>query len=70
MSYEFFNRNDIMNRNDILRSIKMLAQSQGFYGRLYNLLTNGSDESKQILDTMESQNFKDTVDMIMWIECD
>ena len=59
-----------MNRNDILRSIKMLAQSQGFYGRLYDLLTNGSDESKQILDTMESQNFKDTVDMVMWIECD
>ena len=70
MSYEFFNRNDIMNRNDILRSIRMLAQSQGFYGRLYDLLTNGSDESKQILDTMESQNFKDTVDMVMWIECD
>lgn len=59
-----------MNRNDILSSIRMLAQSQGFYGRLYDLLTNGSDESKQILDTMESQNFKDTVDMVMWIECD
>lgn len=59
-----------MNRNEILSAIKSLAQSQGFYGRLYNLLTNGTTESEEILDRMESQNFIDSVDMVMWIECE
>lgn len=58
-----------MNKEQILNAIAGLAASQGFYGRLYNALTNGTEESENFLDTMEAQNFSDTVDMVMWLEC-
>ena len=38
-----------MNREQILKVIETLAMSQGFYGRLYNDLTNGSEESENAL---------------------
>lgn len=57
-----------MNREQILDAIKSLAGSQGFYGRLYARLTDGSDEAEQALDAMVEKNFKDSVDMVMWIE--
>ena len=58
-----------MKREEILNAIKNLALSQGFYGRLYDTLTNGSDEAENYLDYLESQNFSDVVDMVMFIEC-
>lgn len=58
-----------MNREQILKAIKTLAMSQGFYGRLYNDLTNGSEESENALIFLEEQNFRDTFDLIMFIEC-
>ena len=57
-----------MNRQEILNAVKSLAMSQGFYGRLYNALTNGTEEAEAVLQEMEDQNFKDTVDMVMWLE--
>lgn len=57
-----------MNRQEILEAIKTLAQSQGMYGRLYNVLTNGTQTSENILKEMEGQNFGDVVDMVMWLE--
>ena len=57
-----------MNRQEILNAVKSLAMSQGFYGRLYNALTNGTEEAEAVLQEMVSQNFKDSVDMVMWIE--
>lgn len=57
-----------MNREEILNAIMSLAGSQGFYGRLYARLTDGSDEAEQALDAMVQQNFKDAVDMVMWIK--
>lgn len=57
-----------MNRQEILNAVKSLAMSQGFYGRLYNALTNGTEEAEAVLQEMVDQNFKDTVDMVMWIE--
>ena len=57
-----------MNREQILNAIAGLAVSQGFYGRLYKTLTNGSEESEMFLATMEEQNFGDVVDMVMWLE--
>ena len=36
-----------MNRQEILSSIQSLSMSQGFYGRLYQFLTNGSDEAEE-----------------------
>ena len=59
----------IMNKQEILDVVKSLAMSQGYYGRLYDVLTNGTDEAEYALQEMEEQNFKDAVDMIMWLEC-
>ena len=53
-----------MNKEQILEAIRELAKSQGFYGRLLE----GIREHKEILDKLEQQNFKDSVDMVMWIE--
>lgn len=58
-----------MNRKEILSAIRQLSMSQGFYGRLYKELTNGSKESEDALDLMVEQHFKDVVDMIFWLEC-
>ena len=54
-----------MNKTEILNSIKSLAQSQGFYGRVLEQVT----EHPEILDELEAQNFKDSVDMVMFFEC-
>ena len=58
-----------MNREQILSAIRNLAASQGFYGRLYEVLTNGTEESENFLATMEAQNFGEVFDMVMWLEC-
>lgn len=57
-----------MNKQEILNAVKSLAQSQGFYGRLYEALTSGTEEAEEALDQMVEQNFKDSVDMVMWLE--
>ena len=57
-----------MNRQEILDAIQTLAQSQGLYGRLYDVLTNGTQTSEDILKEMEGQKFTDVVDMVMWLE--
>lgn len=57
-----------MNKEQILDAIRSLAASQGFYGRLYDTLTDGSEQSDEFLATMEEQNFGDVVDMVMWLE--
>ena len=58
-----------MNRQQILEAIKGLAASQGFYGRLYYALTNGTEAAENALTEMEEQNFADVVVMVMWLEC-
>lgn len=58
----------IMTRTEILKAIENLAPSQGYYGQLYNFLTNGSEQSEEALYILENQNFKDIVDMIMFLE--
>ena len=57
-----------MDREKILDAIRSLAASQGFYGRLYDSLTDGSEQADEFLNTMEEQNFGDVVDMVMWLE--
>lgn len=57
-----------MNKQQILNAVKSLAQSQGFYGRLYETLTSGTEEAEDALNQMVEQNFKDSVDMVMWLE--
>ena len=57
-----------MKANEILETIKMLAKSQGFYGRLLNAIET-SEERENILAELESENFKDPVDLVMFFEC-
>ena len=46
-----------MNKKQILKVIKNLAKSQGFYERLYNKLTDGSEESEAYLEELVEQKF-------------
>ena len=54
-----------MNREQILSTIKSLAMSQGFYGRLLCAI----NEDENIMDQLVAQNFKDSLDMILYLEC-
>ena len=58
----------IMSKQEILDNILMLSRSQGSYGRLYEQLTAGTEESEEALNMLESQNFGDVVDMVLFIE--
>lgn len=51
-----------MNKEEILKLLKKLALSQGFYQRL---LDNISEED---LENLESRNFKDDIDLILFLE--
>lgn len=57
-----------MNREEILETVKSLAGSQGFYTRLYQYLSEGSEESEDYLNMLEEKNFKDPVDLILYFE--
>ena len=58
-----------MNKKQILKVINNLAKTQGFYERLYNKLTDGSEESETYLEELVEQKFKNAVDLVMFIEC-
>ena len=53
-----------MTAQEILANIRMLAQSQGYYGRLLEAVT----ENPEALDYLAEQEFEDVVDMIMFLE--
>ena len=53
-----------MTRKQILETIKDLAKSQGFYGRLYEQVK----DNKEALDLLESQGFESVVDLVLWLE--
>lgn len=57
-----------MDRTEILKAIKKLSSTQGFYGRIYEKLTDESEESEAVLNELEAQDFKDIVDLIMYLE--
>lgn len=58
-----------MKREEIMETIKSLASSQGLYSRLYrDLMELDEDEYDEIMTELESQNFKDGVDLVMFIE--
>lgn len=61
-----------MDIEQIMAAIRSLAQSQGYYGRLYNELqemqTNDPDQWEEVKNTLEAQNFKDSLDMVMYFE--
>ena len=45
-----------------------LAASQGFYGRLLFVLSSDEPDAVAYLNYLEEQNFKDTVDLVMFLE--
>lgn len=53
-----------MTAQEIMETVKSLASSQGFYCRLYETLK----ENQEALDFLAKQNFKDSLDMIMFLE--
>ena len=61
-----------MKINQILSTIRMLAQSQGFYGRLLaeicELRDFDPDGYKEFVEELESQNFQNSIDMILYFE--
>lgn len=61
-----------MDIEQIMAAIRSLAQSQGYYGRLYNELqemqTNDPDKWEEVKTTLEAQNFSDSLDMVMYFE--
>ena len=59
-----------MNREQIMQTIRMLARSQGFYGRLYrNLQELEPEDFSAAMEELEAQNFNDTLDLVLYFEC-
>lgn len=58
-----------MNRDEIREAFKQLAMSQGFYGRLLRQIDEADEEVREnFWKDLEEQNFKDAVDVVMYIE--
>lgn len=58
-----------LTRDDMIKTIEMLAGSQGFYGRLLNGLSEADkDDMEAFWQEAEGQGFTDAVDFIMWLE--
>ena len=53
-----------MTKQEIMKTVKELARSQGFYCRLYETLK----ENPEALDFLAKQNFKDSIEMIMFLK--
>jgi hypothetical protein len=53
-----------MTGSEILETFKNLGKSQGFYSFLYKTCV----ENPKVLEELENKNFKDTVDLIMYVE--
>ena len=51
----------------LFSTVKSLSNSQGYYGRLLNSLINmNEDERLELINNLPI--FKDTVDVVMWLE--
>lgn len=58
-----------MNKYEIMSTFRQLAKSMGFYSRLVNQLDSmDSNKKEEILIGLEKMNFKDSVDLILYIE--
>ena len=53
------------NKKKVLEWVRSLAQSQGFYCRVLELIEN----DEEALNILARQNFKDAVDMVLFLEC-
>lgn len=47
-----------------------LMNSQGFYDRLYRSINEMDDDRyEQFFELISEQNFKDSLDVVFWLEC-
>lgn len=57
---------------DIREAIKQLAKSHGSYGRLDarldELQAEDPDKYDEVMQELDAQNFKDMVDLVMYLE--
>lgn len=59
-----------MNRDEIMDVIVGLSRSQGFYGRILEAIRGLDNDSRnELFDHLESCNFSDPVDLVMYFEC-
>ena len=59
-----------LTKTQIYNTIKALAKSQGFYGRVLRALEEGGEEELNTrLDYLETLNFRDTTDLVLYFEC-
>lgn len=57
-----------MTKAEILNVLRVLSNSQGFYGRMYRILSDNSEDSKNFLEKLENENFRDAVDLLTYLE--
>lgn len=58
-----------MKREEIYSVLQMLAQSQGFYGRILRTIEEQTGEDlERIWASLEAQNFTDALDIVMYFE--
>lgn len=59
-----------MDRKDIIDTIRTLACSQGFYGRLLEQLNSlDTADYNAVMNELEKQKFTCVLDLIMYFEC-
>lgn len=62
-----------MKIKDIMEVLNMLARSQGFYGRLVRSIEELQTENPfaydELVYILESQNFNNTIDVVLYFEC-
>ena len=62
-----FNKKD--NFNFMIKTIRMLAKSQGFYGRLYRQLADLNEETiEEVIEKLPDFK-KDTLNVVYYFEC-
>lgn len=61
-----------MKMNEILDTIRALARSQGFYGRLLRAILECKESDPDAYEAyaahLEAQNFRDPIDMVLFFE--
>ena len=57
-----------MKREEIKKLFIELSKSQGFYGRLLKLLSLDEKNENRFYKELEEKNFKNSVDLILFIE--
>lgn len=61
-----------MNKIEIIKTIKQLAMSQGYYCRLYNDLMYYAKHDpfnfNDYMSRLENKNFKTTLDIVLYFE--